>query len=246
MVFSMVDIENTKIETFSRIVEKLENEWEEFEENFKVRMVDLEEFESKKVNLLEEIKSLSYEIKQTKDLLNTRDEREQQVVRELDSLSEQFQTEVDDETGIATVFISPTLDTHFEIDFDCSRYPEPPYFFIPKTMDDFLGSNFINNLKALRKWSRKKPPHIVDIFKEMEEKLVEFFQKEEVIDDREKLANRRKFIELARTAEKAGNIVEAINLYQCVLEISQDLKDKASYFKYKKLVEELKTNAEGQ
>ena len=243
----MVATEITKIAAFSESVEKLENEFKNFQEKFRAKEIDMEEFDGRKVNFLEEIKKVSYEIKQVKDLLSARNEMEQQVVRELNLLSEQFQTEVDEDTGIATVFISASLEVHFEIDIDCSRYPEPPYLFIPKMMDDFLGSDFIINLKTLKKWSRKKPPHLVDIFKELEEMLVEFFQKEEeVIEDRDKLAKRRKFIELARNAENAGNNAEAINLYQGVLEISLDLKDKASYFKYKKILEELETSVKGE
>ena len=243
----MVDIEITKIAKLSESIEKIEKEFLNFEENFKENKMGQEEFEGIKTNLFEEIRKINYGIKQIKDLLSTRSEKEQHIIRELNLLSEQFQTEIDEDTGIATVFLSASLDIHFEIDIDSSQYPEIPYLFVPKTMDTYLGSNFITNLKTLRKWSKKKPIHLVDIFKEIEEKLVEIFQKEEgVSEDREKLAKRRKFIELARNAEKAGDIEEAINLYQIILEISQDLKDRTSYFKFKKILEELKPNVEEQ
>jgi len=92
----------------------------------------------------------------------------------------------------------------------------------------------------LKSWSRKKPPHLADIFKELEEKLVAFFQKkEEGLDDRGKMAKRRKLIELARNAEEAGNTAEAIDLYIGICELSKDLKDKVTYFKFKKRIEEL-------
>lgn len=236
-------MEEAKIAKLTESIEKLETKCRIFKENSTAKKLDKEGFEGKKLNFLEEIKKISYEIKQLKELVSTKNQTEQVVIRELNSLSEQFQTEVDEDTGIATVFVEASLDTHFEIDIDCSRYPDPPYLFIPKMMDDFLGSEFVLALKTLKNWSRKKPPHVVDIFKELEEKLVAFFQKKEgAIDDRGNMAKRRKLIELARNAEQTGNTAEAIDLYQGVLELSNDLKDKATYFKFKQRIEELETN----
>jgi hypothetical protein len=236
-------MEDAKIAKLTESIEKLETDCSVFKENSTAKTLNKEDFEGKKLNFLEEIKKISYEIKQLKELVSTKNQSEQIVIRELNSLSEQFQTEVDEDTGIATIFVEASLDTHFEIDVDCSRYPDPPYLFIPKAMDDFLGREFVPSLKTLKNWSRRKPPHLVDIFKELEEKLVTFFQrKEESIDDRGKMAKRRKLIEFARNAEEAGNTAEAIDLYRGVLEISKDLKDKATYFKFKQRIEELETN----
>jgi hypothetical protein len=240
-------MEDAKIAKLTEAIEKLETDYSVFKENLTVKKLDKEDFEGKKLNFLEEIKKVSYEIKQLKELVSTKNPTEQIVVRELNSLSEQFQTEVDEDTGIATVFVEASLDTHFEIDIDCSRYPDPPYLFIPKAMDDFLGQEFVLNLKPLKNWSRRKPPHLVDIFKELEEKLVAFFQqKEESIDDRGKMAKRRKLIELARNAEQAGNTAEAIDLYRGVLELSKDLKDKATCVRFKKRIEELETSGKNE
>jgi hypothetical protein len=240
-------MEETKIAKLTESIEKLETEYKTFKEDSTAKRLDKEDFEGKKVNFLEEIKKVSYEVKQLKELLGTRNQSEQRVIRELNSLSEQFQTEVDEDTGIATVFLEPSLETHFEIDVDCSRYPDPPYLFVPKAMDDFLGPEFVLTLKTLKSWSRKKPPHLVDIFKELEEKLVAFFQnKEESLDDRGKMAKRRKLIELARNAEQAGNVEEAIDLYQGVCELSKDLKDKGMYFKIKKTIEELEKSGKNE
>ncbi|MDD1776938.1 MAG: hypothetical protein LUQ65_02135 [Candidatus Helarchaeota archaeon] len=233
-------MEEAKIAKLTESIEKLETDCRAFKEDLTAKKLDREEFEGKKLNFLEEVKKISYEIKQLKELVSTKNQTDQVVIRELNSLSEQFQTEVDEDTGIATVFVEASLDTHFEIDIDCSRYPDPPYLFIPKMMDDFLGSEFVLTLKTLKNWSRKKPPHLVNIFKELEEKLVAFFQeKEETIDDRGKMAKRRKLIELARNAEQAENIAEAIDLYRGVLELSKELKDKATYIKFEQRIEEL-------
>ena len=240
-------MEDAKIAKLNASIEKLETDCRMFKENLATKKLDREDFEGKKVNFLEELRKINYEIKQLKELVGSKNQTEQIVIRELNSLAEQFQTEVDEDTGIATVFVEASLDTHFEIDIDCSRYPDPPYLFIPKIMDDFFGPEFVLTLKPLKNWSRKKPPHLVDIFKELEEKLVGFFQKkEEVIDDREKMAKRRKLIELARNAEQAGNTAEAFDLYQGVCELSKDLKDKVTYFRFKKRIEELETNGKNE
>ena len=69
----MVDTEITKIAAFSESVEKLENEFKNFQEKFRAKEIDMEEFDGRKVNFLEEIKKVSYEIKQVKDLLRVSD-----------------------------------------------------------------------------------------------------------------------------------------------------------------------------
>ena len=225
-------------------IERLEDEFSSFKEVFESKQTTQNDFESGKINLLEEIKKTKYEIEQLKAQLDIRTEREKLLLDELNELSKQFQTEIDEDTGIATIFLSVTLEHHFEIDVDCSKYPEPPYIFIPKTLDDFFGGKIVLELNTLKKWSLTNPPHLVDIFKELEQKLNEFFKiEEEVIEDRDKLAQRRKFVKLARSARDSGDIEEAINLYQAILEISQSLKDKKGYLKYKQEMQEAEANA---
>ncbi|MFX1293607.1 MAG: hypothetical protein ACFFD2_01925 [Promethearchaeota archaeon] len=232
-----------KIIRFNEVVEKLENISTNLIEDFNTDRIDKDEFESKKINLLEEIKKTKYEIYQFKETLSVRNEHEKVILKELHLLFERFQTEIDEDTGIATIYLSASLDTHFNIDVDCSKYPYPPYIFIPKDLDDFFDRDIVLELKTLKKWSIKKPPHLVDIFEELEEKLVEVFLKDdEIIDDREKIANRRKLIESARIAENSGNFKKALRLYQNVLSISQGLKDKRTYIKYKEKIKEVKQN----
>ncbi|NVM52498.1 MAG: hypothetical protein HWN66_02260 [Candidatus Helarchaeota archaeon] len=229
----------------TKAVERLENALKSFKEDFDSKNITQDDFESKKVNLLEEIKKTKGEILELKDQLSVRNEREKLILEQLNLLSKHFQTDVDEDTGIATIYFSVSLDTHFDIDVDCSRYPEPPYIFIPQTIIDFFDGDIVSELKTLKKWSIKKPPPLVDIFKELERKLVEIFQFEnEVIDDRDKMARRRKLIGLARNAENEGDFEEAFSLYESIVEISQELKDKKNYLKYKKKMQEVEAHAE--
>lgn len=225
----------------------LEGEIEDLKKNLESKDITKDDFEGKKLNLLEEIKKLRYEIEQLKEQFNAKSQEEKVIFDELNLLSDQFQIDIDEYSGLATVYLSASIDTHFEVDVDCSKYPEPPYLFIPKEIDDFFKGNIVSELKTLKKWSLKKPPHLVDIFKELEKKLVAFFQRDnEIVENREKIANRRKLIKLAQTAEEAGNFNEAFELYKSVIYISQDLKDKETSAKYKEKIKEIEARAKQQ
>jgi hypothetical protein len=233
--------------TLEEKVGNLEGEIKNLEKSLESRDISNDDFEGKKVNLFEEIKKVQYEINQLKEELDVKSQGDKLIFDELNLLSEQFQTEIDGDSGLATIFLSASVDTHFEIDVDCSKYPEPPFLFIPKEIDDFFQGNIVSELKTLKKWSSKKPPHLVDIFKELEEKLVGFFQRDdEIVDNRERIARRRKLIQLAQKAEEAGNIEEAIDLYKGVMYISKDLKDKEAFNKYKEKIKEIETHAKQQ
>ncbi|MHA1652143.1 MAG: hypothetical protein ACTSYB_18330 [Candidatus Helarchaeota archaeon] len=223
---------------------RLERDVEELQKQCEKTKLNREEFETRKLNLSEEIKKVRFEILQLREKLNVKSEKEKVILDELELLSERFQTDIDDDTGIATIYLSISLDTHFTIDLDCSKYPDPPYLFIPETLNDLFEGNFISQIKTLRKWSSKKPPHLVEIFDEIEKKLVErLLPEEENMNDREKRSYRRKLIQSARDAENKGDLSEAVNLYREVVKISRELKDKQAIIRYEKKLKDIEINA---
>ncbi len=236
------DLELRKeIMKLTKEVETIENNFKNHQEEFNKKIINQEDFEGIKLNLAEEIRKVRYEITQLRAKINVKNEREGLILEQLDELSEQFQTDIDEETGIATIFLEVSLDIHYEIDIDCSKYPQAPYLFIPKELDDFFDGKIVRELKTLQKWSMKKPTPLVEIFEEIEEKLIEFFLEDiEMIDDREKIAHRRKLIGFARDAENKGNFDEAIIIYSDILKISKELNDKRSYLRYRDKLKEVK------
>ncbi len=224
-------------------LKKIENDFRNLKRKVSTNQITQEEFESYKVNLLEEIKKNRYIINQLKETLNVKNSEEKLILSELNLLSERFQTEIDEDTGIATIFLSASVNMHFNIDVDCSMYPNPPYIFIPQELNDLFEGNLVSKINSLQRWSIKKPPHLVEIFEELEEKLVETFIKEEnLIERRKKMAYRRKIIYSAREAEQVEEYKKAINLYREVIAISNELQDQEACYKYTAKILEVEKN----
>ncbi|MHA1264573.1 MAG: hypothetical protein ACTSRS_04980 [Candidatus Helarchaeota archaeon] len=236
-----------RIQFYETLVERIESQFRHLKialQNKEIRRTD---FESKKINLLEEIKKVKYELNSLKEQLSIQNEREQLILQQFNLLSQQFQADLDVETWHATVYLSIALDKHFTIDIDCSGYPEPPYLFMPKEVLDYLGGEIYSEIKLLKKWSVKKPPNIVDIFKELEEKLIRKAQKEgEQVDTGELLLMRRRSIERAREAESRGAFREAIKNYEEVIKISEMLHDRESCNKYKSKIQEVQAYSQNE
>ncbi|MHA1131118.1 MAG: hypothetical protein ACTSQI_16245 [Candidatus Helarchaeota archaeon] len=233
---------NEKLE-LTHSLEKIEDAFEALKSCMTTNEMDNETFEGKRINLLEQIKKIKYKISQLKESLNVKTAKEKLILQELNLLSERFQTEFDEDTGIATVFLSSSIDTHFKIDVDCSRYPDRPYIFISQELDKLFEGKLGSKLKVLTKWTNKKPPHIVEIFEEIEKNLAEFYDNgSEIADNREKLAYRRKIINFARNAEECGDFRKALNLYRDVLTISYELKDMQACAKYQQKIREVEKN----
>lgn len=237
------EIRSEKRRLFDAVLE-LQGQVEKLKSETEARRISQSEFESRKINLKEIVRKLSYELNYIKTQLNVKTESEKRVLDQLNLLCRHFQTKIDDYTGLATVFLSLSLDLHFEIDVDCSEYPNTPYIFIPQALLDYYEGDLLSELKLLQKWSSKKPPNIVDIFLEMERKLVELFRDrgESNLDRRDLLARRRKFIKSARLAENNGNFDTALADYRNALAISEILDDKPNYEKYKKKILEVETH----
>ncbi len=72
--------------------------------------------------------------------------------------------------GDINVYITITLAKTFIIAVDFTRYPEKPILSFPEEVINILG-DLNKTLETLKKWSSKKPLHIIDILHELEIKL---------------------------------------------------------------------------
>lgn len=68
------------------------------------------------------------------------------------------------------IYLTITIEQTFIIRIDFSEYPKRPVLEIPDGLKKLLG-DVNNNLEILKKWNEKKPPHVVEIIRELESKL---------------------------------------------------------------------------
>ncbi len=72
--------------------------------------------------------------------------------------------------GDLNVYLTITLTKTFIIHINFNDYPEKPLIDVPEEAHNLVGDVY-QTLDVLRNWNAKKPPHIVDIFHELEKKL---------------------------------------------------------------------------
>ena len=68
------------------------------------------------------------------------------------------------------VYLTITLTRTFMINIDFSNYPEKPTISFPDEVSRLIGNPY-DSLESLKNWNSKNPPHIIDIFHELEKKL---------------------------------------------------------------------------
>lgn len=68
------------------------------------------------------------------------------------------------------IYLTITIEQTFIIRIDFSEYPKRPILEIPDGLKKLLG-DVNNSLEILKKWSDKKPSHVVEIIRELEGKL---------------------------------------------------------------------------
>ena len=72
--------------------------------------------------------------------------------------------------GDLTIYLTITLTKTFIIQINFNNYPEKPTVIVPEEAHNLIGDVY-QTLDVLRNWNAKKPPHIVDILRELENKL---------------------------------------------------------------------------
>jgi len=72
--------------------------------------------------------------------------------------------------GDLTIYLTITLTKTFIIRINFNEYPEKPTVIVPEEARNLIGDVY-QTLDVLRNWNAKKPPHIVDILRELENKL---------------------------------------------------------------------------
>ncbi|MHA1378316.1 MAG: hypothetical protein ACTSRG_08030 [Candidatus Helarchaeota archaeon] len=145
--------------------------------------ITLEEFREKKNILEEKLRVLLEKISQFKN--KSTPEMKPQEIRDMKkdvTLAEEaknlmcnFQTDFLDKMSKAKVYISASLDDHFVFDIDFSNYPELPELKYPEEVRKLFILPMNVNITCIKDWNSTNPPHIIDIFNELEGLLLSKF-----------------------------------------------------------------------
>ncbi|NVM31708.1 MAG: hypothetical protein HWN65_22915 [Candidatus Helarchaeota archaeon] len=211
------------------------------------REITLEQFKSKKEILENQLRAILEKISEYKEMGGVETKRDALIAEEANRLMYEFQTEFStDYVSQPKVFISASLDDHFIFEIDFTNYPEKPKLTTPEMLQRLFTVAFDTKVSALNKWSPQNPPHITDVFYDVEHVLLSIFKSdmfEEPNLNQElirKILQRRKFLESAEYELELRNTQNAIDLYQKIIELSYDLEDFESANKYSKILSELK------
>ncbi|MHA1264577.1 MAG: hypothetical protein ACTSRS_05000 [Candidatus Helarchaeota archaeon] len=210
------------------------------------REITLEEFKKKKEAFENQLREILEQISKYKEKGTVETKKDALIADEAHRLMYEFQTEFPDKMSVAKVYISVSLDDHFIIEIDFSNYPQPPSLTFPSMLQKLFEVPIESKLSILQKWNPQIPPHITEIFYEIERLLIHIFRSE-IIEEMDvdkqrinKVLQRRKYLESAQYELELKNYKNAISLFQKVIELSYELEDFEVAKKYAAKIAEVK------
>jgi ubiquitin-protein ligase len=154
------DFEYEQFLTPSEIEEDISPEKEPYEESFITEPTKLDEIGTQETTELTQ-PELFADHEQTSVALTT----EIGLVQQEYAYDEKSQ-----QKGDLEVYLTITLTKTFIIQINFNNYPEKPSISVPEEAHNLIGDVY-QTLDVLRYWNVKKPPHIVDVLRELEKKL---------------------------------------------------------------------------
>jgi len=216
------------------------------------REISLEEFREKKGTLENELRGILEKISQYKEKGTKEIKKDAHIAEEANKLMFDFQTEYANYISKPKVYLSASIDDHFIFEIDFTNYPQKPKLDSPASLQKLFEVPFDTKLSILNKWSPQNPPHIVEIFYEIEQILVKILQSEEAVIEEpnlnqqriEKILQRRKLLVSAEYEQELKNIEKAIELYHQALQISYELEEYDRADKLAKLIADLRASTQ--
>jgi len=126
---------------------------------------------------IEEPSSKSIEVPETEipmkeDLFDIQDEVNLTIKTELGLIQQEYAYDQEDQNKAdINIYLTITVSKTFMIQINFQKYPEKPMISFPEEIINLLGDPN-QALETLKKWSNRKPPHIVNILHELENKLL--------------------------------------------------------------------------
>ena len=154
------DFEYEQFLTPSETEEDMSSKIEPREDSLVTETTKLEEIESKKTTELTQ-PELFADHEQTSVALNT----------EIGLIQQEYAyDQKSQQKGDLNIFLTITLTKTFIIQINFNDYPQKPSINVPEDAYNLVGDVY-QTLEVLRNWNAKKPPHVVDILHELENKL---------------------------------------------------------------------------
>lgn len=210
------------------------------------RIITLEEFKSKKEVLENQLREILEQISKYKEKGTVETKRDAFLADEANRLMYEFQTEFQELISKPTVYLSASVEDHFTFNIDFSNYPDRPTVTFPSMLQKLFSVPIDTKFDILTNWNPQNPPHITEIFYEIERLLLNIFKSDEIQETNlnqvriQKILQRRKFLESAQYELELKNIQNAIELYQRVIKLSYELEDYEKAKKYAEKIAELK------
>ena len=210
------------------------------------REITLDVFKEKKEVLEDKLRGILDQIAQYKEKGSVETKKDASIAAEANKLMYDFQTEFDDYISRPKVFLSASVDDHFVFDIDYTNYPEKPTLKSPETLQKLFEVPFNTKITLLNKWIPQNPPHIVEIFYEIEKILLKIFQGDDLeefdLNQRRlrKILQRRKLLSSAEYEMGLKNFDKALELYQRIVQVCYEIEDFEQANKYTKLIADLK------
>ncbi len=105
------------------------------------------------------------------ELFASSDSPSVQIMTELGLIQQQYAYDQKSESKAdIIVYMTITLTKTFLIHIDFSKYPQRPSISLPDNVKRLIPDPY-ETLQTLKKWKKKRPPHVIDILHELEKKL---------------------------------------------------------------------------
>ncbi len=154
------DFEYEQFLTPSEIEEDKSPKKEPHEDSFETEPSELDEIGSQETTELTQ-PELFADHEQTSVVLNT----------EIGLIQQEYAyDQKSQQKGDLNIYLTITLTKTFIIQINFNDYPEKPSVNVPEDAHNLVGDVY-QTLDVLRNWNPEKPPHIVDILRELESKL---------------------------------------------------------------------------
>ncbi|MFX1293611.1 MAG: hypothetical protein ACFFD2_01945 [Promethearchaeota archaeon] len=243
---TLKDTTSTEITALKLKVKEIISEVNVLKDQLEKREITLEKFKEKKEILENELRGILDQISQYKEKGTLETKKDAFIAEEAKRLMYEFQTYFSDYISKPLVYLSATLIDHFTFEIDFSNYPEKPKLTASDSCKNLFKVPFETKISLLDDWESQNPPHITEIFYEIENILMKIFRGElfDIVDinlrQARKVVKRWKLFTDAEYEMELKNIEKAIDLYQQVLQISFELEDFENSNKYAQLIVQLK------
>ncbi len=235
---------NTELtsELLSQLESELTEAWEQLKqikEGVKGGTVGLEEFISVKMELETRIDDLTRRIYYINKAKSKVPEKEERITHEAELIMNEYPTElIDNSIYQMQVFLTVSVHRTWVVEINFSN-PKVPLFKIPSELPKMIG-NIYETVDSLRTWTGHPNEHLVDIIREIEQKLLDL----ELVKSLPELElERGRVMDQAKKLVSKGELDKAVVFYNHAADISERIGDQAiavvCRLKAQKLIEEL-------